>query len=192
MRFHPDVYEPAEDTRLLQRVLREREPKLAGARCADVGTGTGVLARTLLELGARVVAVDVSPVAARLARENLAAGLVVRGHLATALRGPFEVVTFNAPYLPSSDEERIEGWLDRAFHGGEGGVEVSIAFVRDLARVLAPGGRGYLVVSSRADLDRLAGVVRECGFHAEPAAAERFFFEEVAVWRLVRADPAAR
>ena len=188
MRLHPDVYEPAEDTALLLRVLREREPDLRGAACADVGTGTGAVALGLVEAGARVVAVDVSPLAARLAWENLAGRApVLRADLLSCLRGPFDVVTFNAPYLPSAPEERVEGWLDRAFHGGEGGVEVSVAFVRDLPRVLAPHGRAYLVVSSRADLDALAHVVQGAGLRHEPVGATRFFFEEVAVWRLVRA-----
>ena len=192
MRLHPEVYEPAEDTALLLRVLREREPDLRGRRCLDVGTGTGAVALGLAEAGARVVAVDVSPVAARLARENVEARAdVLRGDLLTALRGPFEVVTFNAPYLPSSDEERLAGWLDRAFHGGEGGVAVSEAFVADLSRVLAPRGRAYLVVSSRAELDRLALAAARAGFAHEPVGAERFFFEEVAVWRLARATEPA-
>lgn len=187
MRLHPDVYEPAEDTQLLLRVLREREPDLRGRTCADVGTGTGAVALGLVEAGARVVAVDLSPLAARLAAENLAGrAAVVRGHLLSALRGPFEVVAFNAPYLPSAPEERLAGWLDHAFHGGEGGVEVSEALVRDLPRVLAPGGRAYLVVSSRADLGRLAAAARAAGLAHEPAGSARFFFEEVAVWRLAR------
>lgn len=190
MKLHPDVYEPAEDTDLLARVLREREPDLRARWCVDVGTGTGAIALVLAGLGARVVAVDVSPLAVTLARENLAgrAEGVVRGDLMAALRGPFDVVTFNAPYLPSAPEERIEGWLDRAFHGGEDGVEVSERWVRDLPRVLAPEGRAYLVVSSRADLDRLARAALEAGFAHEPVGSARFFFEEVAVWRLVRAS----
>lgn len=190
MRLHDDVYEPAEDTALLQRVLREREPSLSGRLALDVGTGTGAVARTLVELGARVVAVDVSPHAVLLARENARGADVVRGDLMRALCGPFDVVTFNAPYLPSAPHERVEGWLDRAFHGGEGGIEVSARFVRDLPRVLAPGGRAYLVVSSRADLDALREAVREAGLAEESVGAERWFFEEVAVWRLRReAEP---
>lgn len=187
MKLHPHVYEPAEDTELLRRVLREQEPSLVGRRALDVGTGTGAVTRTLLDLGARVVAVDVSPHAATLARENAPGADVVRGDLMGALRGPFEVVAFNAPYLPSEPHERVEGWLDRAFHGGEGGVEVSERFVRDLPRVLAPEGRAYLVVSSRADLDRLRAAVRGAGLLEETVGTERWFFEEVAVWRLRRA-----
>lgn len=185
MKEHPDVYPPSEDTELLARVLRREEPALDGAWCADVGTGTGAIASTLQALGARVVAVDVSPVAARLARENLGGRAdVARGDLAGALRGPFAVVAFNAPYLPSEPHERVEGWLDHAFHGGEGGVETSERFARDLPRVLAPDGRAYLVVSSRADLDRLRAACEAADLGVEKLDAERWFFEEVAIWRL--------
>lgn len=188
MKLHRDVYEPAEDTELLIRVLREREPSLRGARALDVGTGTGAVARALAALGADVVATDVSPLATALARENLDAAPVVRADLASALSGPFDVVAFNAPYLPSAPEERIEGWIDRAFHGGEGGVEVTERLVRDLPRVLSPVGRAYVVVSSRADLERLARVVAEVGQSFESVGSARFFFEEIAVWRVARAD----
>jgi release factor glutamine methyltransferase len=187
VKLHPDVYEPSEDTELLARVLRVREPDLRHQRALDVGTGTGAIAFVLRELGARVVGVDVSPHAVRLARENASVD-VVRGDLCSALRGPFDVVTFNAPYLPSSPEERVPGWLDRAFHGGEGGVEVSARFVHELPRVLAPRGRAYLVVSSRADLDALVHEIRRAGLAHEPVDATRFFFEEIAVWRLARDD----
>ena len=177
-----DVYEPAEDTFLLRDALLA-EP-LAGLRALEVGPGSGVVSRAMMDAGARVVAVDVNPEAARATR---ALGVpVLRGDLTTAFRGPFDVVAFNAPYLPSEPEERVEGWLDHAFHGGEGGVEVSERFVRDLPRVLAPGGRAYLVASSRADLGRLAGAVAAAGLRHEKVASARFFFEEVAVWKLVR------
>src|SRR5439155_24163871 len=109
----------------------------------------------------------------------------IRGDLLTALRGPFDLVAFNAPYLPSAEDERLPGDIDRAFHGGEGGVEVSARFVADLPRVLAPEGRALLVVSSRADLGALAEAVARAGLRREKVASARFFFEEIAVWRLV-------
>lgn len=186
MERHDDVYEPSEDTELLARVLREREPDLRGARALDVGTGSGAIARVLVSSGARlVVATDVSPHAVVLARVNARGAHVVRADLASCARGAFEVVTFNAPYLPSAPEERVEGWLDRAFHGGEGGVEVSARFVADLPRLLAPEGRAYLVVSSRADLDALRDAVVRAGLRVEVVGSARFFFEEISVWRIV-------
>jgi len=175
-------YEPAEDTDLLLAALRQE--RLAGLRACEVGPGSGVVSRAMMDAGARVVAVEINPAAARATRKL---GVpVARGDLLSCVRGPFDLVAFNAPYLPSSEEERLPGDIDRAFHGGEGGVEVSIRFARDLPRVLAPGGRAYLVVSSRADLDALAAAIREAGLRHEKVAAARFFFEEIAVWRITR------
>ncbi|HUR67916.1 MAG TPA: HemK2/MTQ2 family protein methyltransferase [Candidatus Thermoplasmatota archaeon] len=176
----PPVYPPSEDTDLLLQALAKED--MRGLRVCEVGSGSGVVARALQDAGAKVVAVDINPAAAQATR---ALGVpALRGDLLRALRGPFDVVVFNAPYLPSAPEERVEGWLDHAFHGGEGGIEVSARFLRDLRRVLAPGGRAYLVVSSTADLPRLRAAVDEEGLRVEPVASARFFFEEVAVWKL--------
>ncbi len=50
---------------LLQETLAE------GALVYDVGTGSGVLAIAAAKLGARVIAVDIDPVAVEIARENI-------------------------------------------------------------------------------------------------------------------------
>lgn len=178
-----EVYEPSDDTQLVVRALHEHEPEVHGLLAVDVGTGSGAIARVLADRGARVVAVDITPPAVADARALLGP-VVMRGDLLTALRGPFDIVAFNAPYLPSSEDERVEGWLDHAFHGGVGGIEVSERFVRDLRRVLAPGGRAYLVTSSNADQDGLARTIAAEGFRQEKVASARFFFEEIAVWKL--------
>jgi release factor glutamine methyltransferase len=176
-------YEPAEDTELLLRALARED--VAGRRVCEVGPGSGVVSRALLDRGARLVAVEVNPHAVAATR---ALGVpVVRGDLLSCVRGPFDLVAFNAPYLPSNEDERLAGDIDKAFHGGEGGVEVSERFARDLPRVLArPGGVALLVVSSRADLARLEATVRSAGLRHEKVEAQRFFFEEIAVWRLTR------
>lgn len=64
-----DVYEPAEDSRLLASVAVER---LEGAeRVLEVGTGSGYVAERMAEeTGARVIASDVNPHACASARER--------------------------------------------------------------------------------------------------------------------------
>jgi len=50
--------------------------------------------------------------------------------------------------------------------------------------VLSPRGRAYLVVSNRADLTTLMGLLDTLRIRFEPIARARFFFEEIAVWKL--------
>lgn len=123
-----------------------------------------------------------NPAATRAARDLP----VLRGDLATAVRGPFDVVASNPPYLPDDPDARVEGWYERALTGGPTGVEVTERLVQDLPRVLSPDGRAYVVVSSRADLARLAATIARAGLVHERVASERYFFEEVSVWRLCR------
>jgi len=185
---HPDVYEPAEDSRLLADAILARD--LAGKRVLDVGTGSGIAAVAAAMRGARVLAVDLNAVACALARANAAkngtAVGVLRGDLATGVRGPFDLVAFNAPYLPSAPHERLAGPLDAAFHGGEGGVEVATRLVRDLPRILAPDGEALVVASSRGDLDALRDEAAQAGLAVAEEAEVRFFFERVGLWRLRR------
>jgi len=68
----------------------------AGARCLDVGCGTGALAHTLLELGSPGSVVGIDPEAAQVARasQGPAAGRATF-HVADACRLPFAAACFD-------------------------------------------------------------------------------------------------
>lgn len=125
---------------------------------------------------------DVNPEAVRRSRDRGVAA--VRTHLASAVRGEFDLVVFNPPYLPDSSDTPDDAMAE-ALSGGETGVEVAAAFVDDLSRLLAPGGRALVVVSSIADVEQLETHAKEQGFDVDEAARERHFFEEISVLRLV-------
>lgn len=82
-----------------QQMLRAMSDlDLRGAAVLDVGTGSGILALAALAAGAaRVVAVDVDPVAVRTARENVERKASVRIEAGSAcdVEGEFDIVLAN-------------------------------------------------------------------------------------------------
>ena len=177
----PGVYRPSEDSRLLLGAISVGPRD----RFLEVGTGTGLVALHAARL-ARAIATDTNRRAVELARANARRNAVdlavVRTDLAAGLRGPFDVVAFNPPYL----EGRPADPLDLAWSGGVQGSEVSLRFLADLPRILAPHGRAYLLLSR---VNAAAHIEAQGKFRIRVAARRRMFFEELEVLELTRRDP---
>ena len=117
------------------------------ARVLDVGTGTGAIALALAdELGADVVATDVSDDALQLARENAERlGLAVRFLHSDVMHGlpagPFDVVVSNPPYVGAEElaalEPEVRDWEPREALVDDGQTEALVGRALD---VLRPGG----------------------------------------------------
>jgi ribosomal protein L11 methyltransferase len=80
----------------------ERLPGIAGMRCLDLGSGTGILAIAAARLGAeKIVAIDISPDAAVSCRANVRLNgmeekvLTVCGELSCLGEGDFDLVMAN-------------------------------------------------------------------------------------------------
>ncbi|WP_342678371.1 HemK2/MTQ2 family protein methyltransferase [Methanofollis sp. UBA420] len=179
---HDQVYEPAEDTFLLRAAaLAEVRPE---DRILEVGCGSGAVTAALLGRAGSVVATDINPHAARAARER---GVeTVRTDLMAGVRGPFDLVLFNPPYLPTAPEERIDDWLEYALDGGPSGRETIERFAADVGRVLAPFGRILLLVSSLTDPDEVRKLFSGFGYIVLLAAEERVEDEDLIVLRISR------
>jgi release factor glutamine methyltransferase len=180
------VYQPAEDSRLLADAVVEGVER--DDRLLDVGTGSGYVAHRAAAAGARVVGSDLNPDACEQAVE---AGVpVVRATLTSAFRdGAFDVVTFNPPYLPEPEDGGWGDWMETALSGGEDGRAVVDPFLDDVGRVLAPGGRVYLLVSTLTGLDEVREYAADRGLDAARVASESFSFEQLFVLELTRATP---
>ena len=142
-----------------------------GRRCrgvaADVGTGSACIALSLATEGAeffeRVVAVERSPAATALARENVAMHRptvpveVREGHLIEPLAGlRCRVLVSNPPYLTTDEYERLDDVVRRyepreALVGGNGpdGLEATTALLAGAQRVMEPGGLLALEIDER-------------------------------------------
>jgi release factor glutamine methyltransferase len=150
----PDTLDPRPDSEtVVDAVLRYYPQCAARLRFLDLGTGTGCLLLALLSerRGAFGIGVDVIPGAVAAARCNaMALGLARRaqffvGDWATAIRGRFDVVVANPPYVATAaiaELPREVALYDprQALNGGEDGLTAYRAIAPHLSRLLAPHG----------------------------------------------------
>jgi release factor glutamine methyltransferase len=175
------VYPPAEDTRLLLEAVQKELRQ--GERVLEVGTGSGYIAAALAR-DADVVATDINPHAVAAARSE--GVTTIRADLLAGIRGPFDLVIFNPPYLPTRKEERIDDWLEYALDGGRTGREVIGRFAKDVNRVLAPAGRILIIVSSLTGVNEVCHLFRKEGYCVEIVSrAPVFDCEELVVMRCI-------
>lgn len=188
MKFDPcQVYSPEADTILLLEAARaEVQP---GDRVLEVGTGSGLIAAEIGRI-ARVVATDISPHAVISARRD---GVdVVRTDLFMGIRGPFDLVLFNPPYLPTQPEERMDDWLEHALDGGVSGRAVIERFARHVGDILVPDGRILLLISALTGLREVQDLFYCLGFSAEIAIQQVVEDEVLYVLKIIRKDQGKR
>jgi release factor glutamine methyltransferase len=179
-----ETYEIAEDTLLLLKAAMEEARQ--DDRAIEIGCGRCLISRMLVTLVHSLLVTDINPHAAALAK---CYGLnSVRADLFNGLKGQFDLIVFNPPYLPTAKEERQAGWINYAFDGGECGRDTIIRFIEDLKDHIAPEGRCLLLVSSLCGLDEVLKRIQMEGFEADLVANERYFFERLYVLRLRRAE----
>jgi release factor glutamine methyltransferase len=114
---------------------------------------------------------------------------VIRCDLFSGIRGRFDLILFNPPYLPTQPEERIEDWLEIALDGGATGRETIARFAASVGGVLAPRGRILLLISSLTGLLDVQNLFAGHGFTAEVVRQQAVEGEALFVLRVTRRDP---
>ena len=175
-----DVYQPAEDTYLLHRAaLAEARPE---DLALEIGCGSGFISQELACKVGRLIATDINPHAVLAAK---ARGIeVVRADIFQGIKGKFDMILFNPPYLPTKPEERTGQWIDYALDGGESGRQTIDQFLGDLVEHLRLAGRALLLISSLTGLSEVQEMATAAGLTIDVVSSERCFFEQLQVLRL--------
>src|SRR6266576_2515941 len=188
LRLDPRALVPRPETEglveLVLRVMQEtgnpkglphgREKRETWGAVADIGTGCGCIALSLAVEGRfeRVIAVERSPEAAALARENVAlvrppVPVEVReGDLLAPLAGErYRAIVSNPPYLTDAEYLHLDRSVTRfeprgALVSGPDGLAATRALLAGARGVLEPGGLLALEVDERR-AERVARLARE-------------------------------
>lgn len=110
----PDVLDPRADTETIVEVCLQLLPDGKSLRILDLGTGSGILAVTLLaeRPHATGIAVDVSPAALAVASENAVAVSarlqLIESNWFSKVEGRFDLIVSNPPYIPAADVFRLD------------------------------------------------------------------------------------
>ncbi len=201
------IYDPAEDSYLLQKHIRQH----ALGRVLDMGTGSGILALTAITNPNvhYVLAVDrdakaVEALQAKIRQQKLRKIEAIQSDLFSSVQGKFNLILFNPPYLPQEKgkqktgkrtEERTEERIDpedavedAAIYGGNKGWETIQRFMAAASEHLFPDGKILLLFSSLTNGKRVEQILKSRLFNFHELDRQKLAFEELYVY-LVEKSP---
>ncbi len=184
------IYEPREDSHLLSEFVK----KSAFGKVLDLGTGSGIQAIEAAKLKQvkSVLAADISNeiIAAlkRKPRQNLGINTnklkIVKSDLFSDIKGRFDTIIFNPPYLPLDKREPADSQL--ATTGGKHGYETLHRFFNELNDHLTKKGIALIVFSSLTNKAKVDEFIITSGFTFELLKEEKISFETLYCYKIKR------
>ena len=139
----------------------------------DMGTGSGILAKTISKFykKEKITVADINKNAiTNLNKEGFNA---VHSNLFSKIKEKFDLIIFNAPYLPLDKREPKDSRI--ATTGGKLGDEISIRFLKHAKKHLNKNGKILLLISSLTPMKNLKR------FKHKTLARKRLFAEELRI-----------
>ena len=175
------IYQPEEDSYFLSEVLKKEISKLIkkneNLRILEVGVGSGIQLENLNNLGIKkenILGVDVNKDAVEYCKKL---GFnVSKSDLFSKVKGKFNLILFNSPYLPEDKKEDKESKLITT--GGKKGSEIINKFLIQARKHLEKQGKIFLLTSS------LTKGIKWLDYKKKLIAKKKLFFEELYVWEV--------
>ena len=169
-----EIYFPREDSLLIEKHVR----KLSKGRVLDMGTGTGILAEAASEKAKSVVGADIDAIAINYCRKHVKSEKIsfLQSDLFSNIKGKFDTVVFNPPYLPD-DEVR-----DIALDGGKKGWELIERFLLQAKKHLEKDGIMLLLFSSHTNREKINEILKKNNYSYKLLDSMKLDFEKLYVY----------
>jgi len=172
------IYRPAEDSFLMKEVLIN-ELKDKNITCLEIGSGSGIQIRTLIDLGIKpenITLTDINPEAIINLKKEFSISKVINSDLFQKIKEDFDLIVFNPPYLPEDKREPKDSRL--ATTGGKEGSEIINRFLKEAKVHLTKEGKIFLLTSS------LTKNINWEDWKKRKIGEKKIFMEELFVWEL--------
>ena len=138
-----------------------------------MGTGTGILSETASKYlnKKNILAADINSEAIKITKKK--GFKTIKTNLFSNIKGKFDLITFNAPYLPLDKREPKDSQLSTT--GGKRGDEISIKFLKQAKKHLNKNGKIFLLISSLTPMNKIKR------FKHKIVARKKMFMEELLI-----------
>ncbi|MBU0929738.1 MAG: methyltransferase [Nanoarchaeota archaeon] len=168
------MYEPAEDSFLLKKYVLE----YSKGKVLDIGCGSGILAEAALRKTKDVLASDID---SKAVKHCLKKGInAIESNLFSNIKGKFDLIIFNPPYLPEDPDEPEDSKLITT--GGKKGYELIERFLKSARIHMKKEGKILLVCSSlTGNVEKL---FKRHKYKFNKLETQKSFFEQIHVYLL--------
>jgi release factor glutamine methyltransferase len=178
------IYQPAEDSYLMSRILKEQLPVLLNTNpnltFLEIGAGSGIHLETAKNLGIKKENIFSSDIDKKsVSHCNLLGFNCIHSDLFENIQNKYDIIIFNPPYLPEDAREPKSS--KTATTGGKKGNEIILNFLKQAKKYLKIDGKIFLITSSLAENVSF----EKLGYKAKEIGCEKLFFERLCIWELI-------
>lgn len=176
------VYTPDDDSYLLISLMEIE----AGERVLEIGCGSGIISIHCALAGGVVTAVDINEKAVKQTKYNAEKnGVVIHnilvGDMFQPVKGIWDVIVFNPPYLPKIDGQKT----DVRWDGGSKGDETTVRFLEEAWKHMHTDSRLYFCCSDMAPMDEIERIINQY-YVGHKEETKNYDFENLYAFGLVQ------
>jgi release factor glutamine methyltransferase len=159
----------------IKEKIKNENPK----NILDIGSGSGIQAQKCIEFGVNpenLTLADINKESIKFLKTKFLNSKIIHSDLFENIKGKFNLIIFNPPYLPEDSRESEDSKLVTT--GGKKGSKVINKFLTESKKHLEENGKILLLTSS------LTKTINWQNYKKKLLGKKKLFFEELYVWEL--------